>query len=96
MPRIIGQRAVRPQQGEVHAPRIDADAIERQVPFPPGNRQAALDLVPEPQRVPIQRVEHAHRRIGEAVQFFDCQPAAFQRAQHRASALRAQIESQVV
>ena len=96
MPRIIGQRTVHPQQREVDAPRIDADTVEPQLPFPPGDGQAALDLVPQPQRVPIEGVEHAHRRVGEAVQFFDGEPAAGQRAEHRASALRAQIESQIV
>ena len=45
------------------------------LPFAAGDGQAALDLVPQPQRVPIKGVEHADRRIGEAVQFFDCQPA---------------------
>ena len=96
VPRIIGQRAVRAQQGEIHAPGIDADAIEPQLAFPPGDGQAALDLVPQPQRVPIKRVEHAHRRVGEAVQFFDFQPAAIEGAQHGASAFRAQVESQIV
>ena len=60
-----------------------------------GHGDAVLDLVPQTQRVPVQRALHAHRRIGKAVQFFDTESPS-RTAEHRAPALGAQIDRKVV
>src|SRR5215470_17041590 len=95
MPRISAQGAVRAQQRAIDAPGVDADAIEREPPFPAGDGETLADLVEQPQRIPMQPRKHAHRRVGEAMQFLDGQRAVSKRSQHRASALRAEIECQI-
>ena len=51
---IAAQRSIRAQQRTIDAPRIDADALERDPPVPAGDRQALADLVEQAQRIPMQ------------------------------------------
>ena len=83
--RIIDQRAIFTEECNVDAPRVDADRIDLQFALTPGDGQAATDLVEEAQRVPIKAGRELHRRIGEAVQFFERQHALFELTQHDAA-----------
>ena len=78
--RVFEQGSVGAEQGAVHAPGIDADAAERQLSLAGGHADAVLDLVPEAQRIPVKSAQDAHGNIGKAVQFFDRQFAAGERA----------------
>jgi hypothetical protein len=51
--------------------------------------------VKEAQRVPMERVKHAHGRVREAVDFFDLEDAGGERAQDGASGFGAEVEGKV-
>ena len=95
MARAIDQQAIGAEQAKIHAPGIDADAIERPL-LARSHVDAVLDLMPEPQRIPVKRAGHAHRGVGEAVQFRDREFAGGKAAEHGAPALCAQVKGQVV
>ena len=92
---IVDQRAIRAQQREIHAPRVDADAIQREAPFAAGDGQPLLHFMPEPQRVPVECGVNAHRRVGKPVQLFQREPSRFERTENGAAALRAKIKRQI-
>ena len=90
--RVAEQRAVAAEQGEIDAPGVDADAASscrraRQAPC--AGPRASRSY--EPQHVPVQRVERAHRAVGEAVDLPEPDSLA-NLAQHDAPALGAQID----
>ena len=52
------------------------------------------DFMKKPERVPIKPGREAHRRVRKTMQFFESEPAVFERAQDRAPALRSKIDGQ--
>ena len=92
MARIIEQQAVAAQQCEIDAPGIDADAVEDEFALAGGDGDAVLNLVPQPQDVPVERALHADRRIGKAVELLHGQSVAGEAAQQRAPTLGAEID----
>ena len=92
----VDQQSVGAEQPVIHAPGIDADAVELELAFAGGDADALLNLMPETERVPIQGAQHAHRRIREAMQFLNFELAAGKAAKQRAPALGPQIDRQIV
>src|SRR4029077_5701251 len=82
MPRIVDQRAVGAEQGEVNAPRIDPDPVERNLPLPPADSKRMPDLMKQSQRVPIETGGQPNWSIGEPVQLFERQLPTVERSQH--------------
>jgi hypothetical protein len=90
--RIPEQPAVVPQQSEVHAPGIHADAGERAAGLPGASGKPVLDVAPEPEDVPVQGVVDVDRDVWKAMHLFEGQALAVQTPQHHAPALGAQVD----
>ena len=58
--------------------------------------QGRLDLVEEPGEVPVERVEHPDRPVGEPVDLLQGEPLAVEPAQQPPAALGPQVQGQVV
>ncbi len=69
---VAQQRAVAAQQGEIDTPGIDAESVEWAV-LARAQPQRLQHLAVQSQGIPMQRVEGAHRPVGEAVNHFQTQ-----------------------
>ena len=94
MARVIHQRAVRTQESKVDAPGVYSDAVQRQLPLPAADGKRLPDFVEQPECIPIKARGQAHGRVRKAVQFFECEPAAFERPEYSAPSFGPQIDSQ--
>ena len=90
--RIAQQGAVAAQQGEIHAPGVDADAVDRRRALPAHRRSAVEHFGVEVQHVPVQRVQGAHGPVGEAVKDFQAQMLTVKQAEDAPAALGAEVE----
>ena len=94
MARVVHQRAVRAQQSEIDAPGIDSDTVQRQFALPAADEKRVPDFVEQPECIPIQTGWQAHRRVWKAVQFFEREPSAVERAEDGAPGFGAQVDGQ--
>ena len=74
------------EQPEVHAPGVQAQAGRASPTAFDALGQAAFHFLEQPQDVPMQVAEQAHRAVGEAVHLLQPQPLAVEAAHHGASA----------
>ena len=92
----VAQQGIAPSdQAEIDAPGIDADAVElaagrSRLP------QRDLELLEEPGQVPVERIEHPDRAVGEAMDLLQLEPLAVEAAQEPPAALGAQVQRQVI
>ena len=73
----------------VAAPGVDTDALGR---MRRGPLQAALDLEPEAEHVPLQRPMLADGFVRKAAEFVEGEDAGMQAAEHGATAFGAEID----
>ena len=92
---VFQQRTVFADEGEIHAPGVDADAVDLQIPFTAGDAEGVLDVVEEAQGVPVEALIETHGDVGEAVDFFEREAALIERAYDGAAAFCSEIECQV-
>src|SRR5262249_39930306 len=96
VPRIRAETAVLCDEAVIHSPGIDADAVQRQLAIADRDADRVLNLVPEPQRVPVERAKYSYRSIRKAVNLFDREPAVLQSARDGAAAFGAEIKRKIL
>src|SRR5260370_30658498 len=92
MARIVDQRAVGAEQREVHAPRINSNAVQGDLSLAAADGKRVPNLVEQAQHVPIKTVRKAHWSVWKTVQLFQRELARVKGSENRAAALRAQID----
>lgn len=93
---VAQQPPRRVQQREVHPPGVDADPGGRPVLLRGVLRESRLDLLPEPQRVPIETAHHLRRVIRKAVQLAQIEAPPVPPPDHYTATGGAQVDREKV
>ena len=80
------------EQAVVHAPGVDAEAVERTDVRLAEREQALLELVEEIGQVPVKHAVHFNVVVFKAVQLTQAELAAIQLAKNRAAVAGAEVE----
>ena len=94
--RIAKQMAVAVEQAVVHAPGVDADAVEITDVFLLEGKQAKLELIVEIRQIPIEYAVHLDVVVFEAVQLLHGDLAVFQPAEDRAAIAGAKVKGKQI
>ena len=94
--RIAKQMAVAVEQAVVHAPGVDADAVEITDIFLLEGKQAKLELIVEIRQIPIEYAVHLNVVIFEAVQLLHGDLAVFQLSEDRAAIAGAKVKGEQI
>ena len=94
--RIAKQMAVAVEQAVVHAPGVDADAVEITDIFLLEGKQAKLELIVEIRQIPIEYAVHLDVVIFEAVQLAHFEPVAVELAEDRAAIAGAKVKGKQI
>ena len=93
--RVPEQFAAAPEEREVDAPCVDADARNFRAVFRPDRAQAVLDVFPEPRQVPVKRPVHIDRPVFVPIKLFQLDFLPVEMSDNVSSARRAHIDRQI-
>ena len=78
----------------IDAPRVDANRDDPLAEARGPLGEAFLNLRPEPQHVPAQRVAQGNGTVGKAVRLLDADAAAVEQACHHAAAFGTEVDAE--
>src|SRR5208282_3053263 len=91
VPGVAQQAAIGAQEGEVHAPGVHSQSVDAAM-LRGTTPKRGEHLAVQPQDVPVQGVQQAHRAVGKAVHDFQGELSAVEAAEHSPAALGTEVE----
>ena len=82
------------EQAVVHAPRVDAEAVQLADICLTERKQTELQLIVEIRKIPIEYAVHLNVVVLKPVQLAHCQLLAVKLAEYRSPVARAQVKGQ--
>jgi hypothetical protein len=93
---VTQQLSVGVEQTVVDAPRVHTDGRRHPLAAPGIGRQPCLDLVPQPQNIPMLASGHVGRSVGKAMQHLQRKPCTVPLRQQHAPVRRTQVGRQKI